>query len=401
MAAIGLAMFASALDATIVALALPQIAGHFSLSSSIVSATFLFYSIPLTILILPSSSLLKRFNALPLFLASLFGFGAGSVLCGVAGSYLLLLAGRAIQGGFAAVMGTQAFALAASVVYPSERGRAMGIVGTIAPLGGIAGPGIGGALIEAFGWPSIFFVNVPVVLAAASLGALSMKGVRVHGGPPGSNTFGKMGGLLKQPGYFFGLSAFLASVTASVALFYALPFDAEGIHHLPVSNAGLLLLMVPLGMMAGGLTGGILTDRHGPMKFMLTGSALCVAGVLALSAVMMVPASVTDMAWRLLIIGVGLGLFSTPNQTVLIGFGGTEAMAPSSALSNLSARLGTVIAPGAVAGIWANSTGLRHQMEAGITLVAALAVLTLVLSGASAYIVMVRRRENTAEPAAQ
>jgi MFS family permease len=68
--ALGLSLFMSALDATIVALALPTISSHFQLSDSVAALLFLSYAVPLTLLILPSGSIINRFSALPLFAAS-------------------------------------------------------------------------------------------------------------------------------------------------------------------------------------------------------------------------------------------------------------------------------------------------------------------------------------------
>ena len=101
--AIGLSLFLSALDATIVALALPPIAQHFQLSDSLVSAVTLSYAIPLTLLILPSGDLLGRFRVLPTFLVAVLGFGLGSLICGLASNFALLIVGRVVQGCFGAV----------------------------------------------------------------------------------------------------------------------------------------------------------------------------------------------------------------------------------------------------------------------------------------------------------
>src|SRR5215472_2271770 len=117
--AIGISLFLSALDATIVALALPPIAQHFQLSNSLVSAVTLSYAIPLTLLILPSGYLASRFPVLPTFLVAVLGFGLGSITCGLASNFPLLLVGRVIQGCFGALIATQGLAVAAAVVSPS------------------------------------------------------------------------------------------------------------------------------------------------------------------------------------------------------------------------------------------------------------------------------------------
>jgi hypothetical protein len=80
---LGLSLFLSALDGTIVALALPAIAQHFQLSNSLASAVTLSYAIPLTLLILPAGDLVGRFRTLPTFLISVSPIGAQVSLIGM------------------------------------------------------------------------------------------------------------------------------------------------------------------------------------------------------------------------------------------------------------------------------------------------------------------------------
>ncbi|TMI38251.1 MFS transporter [Candidatus Bathyarchaeota archaeon] len=350
--AVGLSLFLSALDATIVALALPPIASRFQLSDSIAAAITLSYAIPLTLLVLPSGALVSRFRSLPTFLVSILGFVLGSVACGLAPNFLVLLTGRIVQGSFAALIATQGVALAAAVVLPKERGRAMGIVGTIAPLGGVAGPGIGGLLLANFGWSSIFFVNVPVGLLASLLGFLSLRGVSLGHQGPANNVYHQMAGLLRRPQFLLALIAFFSSVSASVALYYLLPFDLSEIQHIDPALSGLVLLCVPLGMMTMGITGGYLSDRYHAKPFMLAGSGLLLIGSLALSLV--------------------------------VSSTGRDMMAAASTVSNLVARLGTVFGPIVMGITWTIVTSLSTQMVAGVILVDILASATLIFAYLSA-----------------
>jgi MFS family permease len=374
----------SALDSTIVALALPSIATSFRLSDSAAALLFLTYAIPLTVLVLPAGAVIKRFASLPTFALSVLGFGLASLICGLAPNLMVLLTGRVVQGTFAAIISTQGFAVAGAVVSPKERGRAMGVLGTIAPLGGVAGPGLGGLLLSGFGWPSIFFVNVPVCLAAAGLGFLSLRGFHLpNWGKAQMSVYSQMMGLLKHPKFVASLVAFFFSVTMSVALYYLIPFDLDGIQGLTPTLSGLVLLSVPLGMMALGMAGGYLTDRYGPRPFMLSGAGLIMAGVLSLSFVVSSRTSELDLVWRLFLVGCGIGLFSSPASAVIMGFGGREAMAAASSLTNLAARLGTVAGPVAMGAAWALTATLPGQVDTGILLVDGLAALTLLAASAS------------------
>ena len=383
-AALGLSLFLSALDATIVALALPQIATHFQLSDALIATVTLAYAIPLTLFILPSSTIINRFRSLPVFLVSVVAFGVGSVICGLAPNFSVLLMGRVIQGSFGALIGTLGFALAASIVLPKEKGKAMGIIGTLAPLGGVAGPGIGGMLLANFGWSSIFFVNIPIIATASILGAYGLRGV-VLPNHRGSNVYSQMLGLMRKGQFSFGLLAFFFSVSTSVALYYLLPFDLSGIQHINQAVTGIILLSVPLGMMVMGMIGGYLTDRHSPRPFIISGIALLLVGVLALSSVTSVRTSELDIVWRLVLIGAGIGLFSSPNQTVIMSSGGRESMGAASALSNLSARLGTVFSPIVIGVSWSLVSSFPAQMVFGTWIVIGLATVTFVFGAFTAF----------------
>jgi len=126
--AVGVSIFLSALDGSIVALALPPIGAAFHLTNQPTSAVVLAYAIPLALMIVPAGALSGRFRALPQFLLSLLGFAIGTTMCAVAPSFDMLILGRAIQGASAAVLSTLGFAVAAGIVEPGERGRAIGIV---------------------------------------------------------------------------------------------------------------------------------------------------------------------------------------------------------------------------------------------------------------------------------
>jgi MFS transporter, DHA2 family, multidrug resistance protein len=377
--AIGLSLFLSALDATIVALALPPIAHHFQLSASVVSAVILSYAIPLTVLILPAGNLVGRFRVLPTFLVAVLGFGLGSLTCGLASSFLLLLVGRVVQGGCGAVIATQGIVVAAAVVAPGERGRAMGLVGALAPLGGVAGPGIGGLLLARFSWSSVFFVNVPVCLVAALLGVFSLRGVHLFEQRSGS-AYRQMAGLLRRPPFLWGLLAFFWSVSVAGALYYLLPFALSTVQQLAPERSGVVLLCVPLAMGAMGLLGGALADHYGTAPLILLGAGLLLLGLLLLTLVASSHTTALDLAWRLLLIGMGIGLFSAPNQALLMSVGARETMGAASALSNLGTRIGSVCGPLVVGLSWTFFASVSAQVGVGMLIIDAFAVLTLLFA---------------------
>src|SRR5207247_4810285 len=154
------------------------------------------------------------------------------------------------------------------------------------------------------------------------------------------NVYHQMAGLLHRPQFLLALIAFFSSVSASVALYYLLPFDLSDIQHIDPALSGLVLLCVPLGMMTMGITGGYLSDGYHTKPFMLAGSGLLLIGSLALSLVVSSTTSWMALAWRLFLVGMGIGLFSSPTITLIMVF--ELAMVPAaSTASNLFACLAT------------------------------------------------------------
>ena len=109
-----------------------------------------------------------------MFLIGVVGFGIASLLCGVSQTAPQLVAARLLQGGTASVMLPQVLAYITASVEASRRARAIAWYAVAAGLGGICGQVLGGVLVQGagWGWRWIFLVNLPVVLAAAVLGAV-------------------------------------------------------------------------------------------------------------------------------------------------------------------------------------------------------------------------------------
>jgi MFS family permease len=175
--------FMAVLDNNIVAIALPTITTVFdvSLGQSQWIATAYMITIVATVIIF--GTLAGSIGSSRLFIAGLALFSAASAACGFAPSLSTLIAARVVQGLGAAMMMSISMALVMEVFPPDERGRAMGYFTATIALGLIIGPALGGILVDSFGWPFIFFVNVPIgfVLLVPALRYLRPAGS--HAGP--------------------------------------------------------------------------------------------------------------------------------------------------------------------------------------------------------------------------
>ncbi|AHH95850.1 MFS transporter [Kutzneria albida] len=168
-----LSLFIVGLDSTIVNLALPDIQRDLNASVSGLQWTIDAYTLVLASLLMLSGSTADRFGRRRTFQVGLVLFSLGSLLCSVAPNTGSLIAFRMVQ----AVGGSMLNPVAMSIITntftePRERARAIGVWGGVVGLSMALGPVVGGALVGAVGWRSIFWINVPVGVAAVVLAAL-------------------------------------------------------------------------------------------------------------------------------------------------------------------------------------------------------------------------------------
>jgi MFS family permease len=151
-------------DASIVVLGLPSIYGE--LQTTIVQASWVItiYAVVVTVVALLIGPVAARLRPASVALVGLVGFAAGSALSGVAGSIGLLYVGRGLQGFGAALALVASLPVLVHLTGSVRRGRTWWV--TAAAFGAAVGPALGGLLTQVFAWRAIFFVQVPVAVAA-------------------------------------------------------------------------------------------------------------------------------------------------------------------------------------------------------------------------------------------
>jgi len=167
-----MSLFIVGLDNTIVNVALPTIHRDLHASVSELQWTIDAYTLVLASLLMLSGSTADRLGRARVFKVGLAVFTLGSLLCSVAPGTELLIAARMLQ----AIGGSMLNPVAMSIIRntftdPRERAQAIGVWGGVIGLSMALGPVLGGALVEGIGWRSVFWVNVPVGLAAILLTA--------------------------------------------------------------------------------------------------------------------------------------------------------------------------------------------------------------------------------------
>lgn len=370
LAVVGSGTFMSALDTSVVNVALPVIGKATQTPVSTVEWVVLAYLITVGSSLLVFGRLADLYGKRVIYMSGQMVFVLGSLGCGLSGDVAWLIAFRAIQAVGAAMIFALGPAILVSAFPGHRRGRALGIQATMTYLGMSIGPALGGFLTHHFGWPSIFYINVPVGLGmwfmahrvlrndcpetsqpfdpigagAMALGLASLLFALSKGGEIGWRNpwIAGLGGLaagclalvvvmekrMEHPALDFRMfsnrmfsSSVLAAYlcyAATASVFFLMPyylFHAAGVS---VSQAGFVMMVVPLAMMAVAALSGSLSDKVGVIGPATTGMGLMAAGIGWLGQ--LEPAdSMRHIVFCLALIGTGAGLFTAPNNSAIMG----------------------------------------------------------------------------------
>jgi DHA2 family multidrug resistance protein-like MFS transporter len=387
------AMFISAVDMTIVNVALPAISEDLNAGVGELQWVIDGFLVALAGLLLVGSGLADRFGRRKVFLAGMAGFSAASVLCALAPSPVLLIAARALMGAAAACVLPPALSLIAVMFPPEERARALGVWAGYAGVGLVLGPFLGGLLVHEIGWQAVFLVNVPVAvgivpaglrvlpestrpgtppidLVGAALSITALGGIvfaLIEGPDAGwtspevliSGPVGLVAGVLfvraelrrraplfdirvlVRPPVAAGAVAILSVYIAFMGTMFLLPQHLQYVQDLSVVTAGVLL--VPLGIGAG--IGG----RYNARVFAALGARITVAGGLvalaASTALLLLLGGDTAVAVAVVLVSMGLiglliSLTVAPATAVIMNDLGDEKAGDGGAVNQLARQVG-------------------------------------------------------------
>ena len=284
-ALLGVAIALALADSSIVTLALPEILAEFDVGITTVAWTLTSFNLAFALLALPAAFLARRRPG-PAYAAGLVVFAAASLGCGLAPSFEILVGARCVQAAGAALLVTAALDLLSQETGSDARAAHIWVTAGVA--GAALGPAVGGILTELFGWQSIFFVQVPVALAALS----ALRGTRPHRVPTPA----------ERPHAAANAALFLLSGGLVAALFLLVLLLVNGWGMSP-ALAGLVVTVMPVTAVAAAR----LASRAGPPVMRMSAGVVLVAGGLA--ALALLPRS--GWGWTVppqLLIGAGIGL---------------------------------------------------------------------------------------------
>ncbi|WP_342799893.1 MFS transporter [Nocardia sp. No.11] len=173
LAVCSLSLFVVGLDATIVTVALPSIGAGVQVGTQGLEWIVDAYTLALASFLITSGALADRFGRRRVFRLGLVVFGVASAVCAVAPTVEVLILARVAQGIGGSMLSPVALAIVvAAITDARQRARAIGVWAAVFGLSMAVGPTLGGALVDWFGWRSVFWIAVPVVVVALGLTGL-------------------------------------------------------------------------------------------------------------------------------------------------------------------------------------------------------------------------------------
>lgn len=390
------------LDSSVVNIAMPTITRLFHTSIAVSQWVATAYLLVIGSLLLTYGRAGDMYGHKKVYITGFVVFTFSSLLCGVAPTINALIAFRVLQALGAGMIMAAGPAIVTAVFPHTERGRALGLTGMTVAVGLSVGPVLGGFLVEALGWRSIFYINLPIGVIGSIWAYRVLPG---HQGTQGKRTFDIPGAFSLFAALFTWLLALseasswgwgslrvmslLAVAAASFAVFlsaerrssdpmvdldlfkvaafssanitallnfmaqssimFLAPFYLQQVLRLAPDRAGMVLLSAPLVVLVVAPLSGALSDRIGSNGLSSIGMFIIAAALFALSR-LTPQSSPLDMAWRLALMGLGSGIFQSPNNSVIMG------SVPRHRLGLASGMLATMRNVGMVLGIAISSS---------------------------------------------
>jgi EmrB/QacA subfamily drug resistance transporter len=403
MVAVGVGILLGTIDASIVNIALPTLVREFNASFSTVQWVALAYLLTLSTLTLTMGRLGDMIGKKQIYIAGMVVFTIGSMLCGISQSIYWLIGFRVFQ----AVGAAMSAALGTAVIieaFPShERGKALGAGGAFVSFGIIAGPALGGILIDFISWRWVFYVNIPIGIVGVILALRfvpnikSKKGQRFDYWGAGTVFISQLAlmlaltvgqrigfgspfiiglftacllffflflhvesrfehpmmdlGLFKNPLFGINLLNGIISFFSIGGLIILTPFYLENVLNYHPLQVGLILAIIPI---AGGIASpisGILSDRFGTRPITILGLLFMIGGYIGLTTL---SAHTTTLEYILksMPVGLGMGIFQTPNNSAIMGAAPSQRLGLVSSLLPVTRTLGNSSGIAAIGAFW-------------------------------------------------
>lgn len=432
--------FMAALDASIINVALPNLQQHFHAQMNEIEWVSLSYLLSLASMILIFGRLADMIGRRWLYMVGFVLFSISSLFCGLAPTLSILLVSRVFQGIGAALLQANSVSIITFAAPKNDLGKAIGFQASAQGIGLSLGPVAGGALLSFVNWKWLFFINLPVGIIGTLLGVkflpkdsvkkfkanfdylgacflipalitiifiLNM-GVKLGWTSPlimGSFFIAMVTSILfikierkrQQPlvdlNLFKNMHFTMGNITGilSFIVMYAVllltPYYLDQVKHLPILQASFLITVVPIGMTISTPISGMITDHRGPAIPSFLGLCMTTIGSLLLAIINLTGTYVITCT-GLFLIGSGIGMFTPPNNSNVMGNVSKNNLGIAGGILNMSRTIGM--------GLGVTLGGLTYQLFLGIygrshlgNLVFAFRFSYLVVAGVSLIILLI------------
>ena len=376
-ATIAIGTFVSVVDTVSVLIALPDIAAHFNADLPTVQWVVVGNALAISVLILPMGRLGDIVGRKWVYIGGLVIFVVGAALAGVAVNLPWVITAKILQGAGSAMIQGNGMATVIAAFSGAERGKALGTHMSVVGSGAIAGPAVGGLLVAAFGWRSVFFINVPIgiitILATmyvlrqpkggsaeadraggsfdwlgAGLSGLTLlvfllvvgNGHRLGWSSPAvalgaAATVAALAAfiwwelrtaypmldlrLFKRKLVAIGIGASWLSFLGSQATRFMMPFYLQRLLEMSPRDVGLVMIPPAICMVLLGPVSGRLSDRFGWRVLTLSGLGISATGAFLLAANLTESSSVLFIVLMMMLQACGMALFNSPNNSSVLG----------------------------------------------------------------------------------
>ena len=333
------AVFMSVLDGNVVYIALPAMMAHFGVSISTVQWVVTAYLATLMLLLIVMGQVANKVGQSKMFKLGIAVFTVGSLLCGLAPTLETLVLCRIIQ----ATGGAMLFSISSAIIFnvsnPSSRATNMGLIASIVAVGALAGPALGGYIVQTFGWQYVFFVNVPIGIVLSILAAYYFKFEEQINHEPVVEGFKEV---LRNPVFITALVSLMLVFTAMSMTDLISPFFLQQSMGFSAEMTGFIFLIAPITMVLSTFVMGPLVDKHPGYNFMIWGVCGSCAGYIIL-AMSEMNSFLPGMLIAFFIMGVFGCIFNIPNNLSLMGSVPKRLTATASSMSSTGRNMGSCI----------------------------------------------------------
>lgn len=394
LATVSIGTFMSTLDSSIVNVALPTISGQLHSDLSTLQWAVTAYLLTISSLLPIFGRAADLLGRKKVYSSGFLIFTLGSALCGFTPNIWFLIATRVLQAVGAAMLMANSAAIVTAIFPFNERGRALGLTGTVVALGSLTGPALGGILIGLAGWRSIFYINLPIGIIAYLAAQFILPvdnprkdeerfdftGAFLFAGGITSTLFainngqdwgwsslpvvlGLVAGLALLSGFIINerkvqhpmidlslfhnrpfvignISGFLCFV-AMFANVMLLPFYLQQILNYSPSQVGLLMTVFPIMMAVVAPISGHASDRIGPLILTTSGLTICGMGLFYYST-LSATAHIYQVIPGPLLLGLGSGMFQSPNNSSVMSSVPVQKLGLAGGFSSLVRNVGMI-----------------------------------------------------------